>query len=88
MLPDFDPFVVFRWTLATVCTIYATVVSLRSLWDWLVYFGSSRETKVMGRYAGVLLLRVRVKRFAGELFQITLLSAILCGLIYLHRYVV
>ena len=87
MLADLDLFDLFRWTLGMVCTIYALVCTARTLWGWLVYFGSSRQTMVMGRYAAVLLLRIRVRRFAGELIQIALLLVVFGCLVYLHRLV-
>ncbi|HSW46375.1 MAG TPA: hypothetical protein VLM89_12475 [Phycisphaerae bacterium] len=82
---DLDFFETFRWLLAMVCTVYAAVVTWRSLVGWLAYFQSSRETAVLGRYTLVLLLRMRVRRFAGELLQIVVLTAILILLLYAHR---
>ena len=84
-LGDSDLFFIFRWWLAIVCTVYTIVVTWRSLWSWLLYFHSSRKTAVLGRYTLVLLLRLRIRRFAGELGQIVLLLSALVCLIYLHR---
>lgn len=86
MLADYDLFVMFRWSLATVCTIYAVVVTIRSLWGWLGWFAGSRETAVIGRYTLVLLLRLRLRRFGWELFQIVTLLVLFTGVVYLHRY--
>ena len=86
MLADLDLFVTFRWTLATVCTIYAVVVTVQSLWDWLAWFSSSRETAVLGRYTLVLLLRLRLRRFGWELLQIVGLVILFTGVVYLHRH--
>lgn len=80
-----DLFITFRWILATACSIYAGVCIWRSLWGWLVYFGSSRQTAVLGRYTMVLLLRLKLRRFAGELFQIAALTVVLCILLRLHH---
>jgi hypothetical protein len=84
-MDDFDLFFWFRWLLATVCTVYAVVVTGRSLWGWLTYFGSSRQTAILGRYTLVLLLRMKSTRFAGELLQIAALSVILLALVYMHH---
>jgi hypothetical protein len=84
MIADFDLFVTFRWLLATVCSVYAAIVTWRSLVGWLTYFRSSRQTAVMGRYTLVLLLRLRLRRFAGELLQIAAWTALLILLLYAH----
>lgn len=85
MLGDTELFVMYRWILAGVCTVYTMVCVGQSLWRWLDYFGSSRRTMVLGRYAGVLMLRLRLRRFGWELGQIAVLLAILCYVVYLHR---
>jgi hypothetical protein len=82
---DLDLFQMYRWLLALVCTVYAAVVTVRSLGSWLAYFRESRQTAVLGRYTLVLLLRMRLRRFGGELIQIGLLLVVLIGLIYAHR---
>jgi len=85
LLVDLDLFETYRWLLAGVCTIYAVVVSWRSLVAWLVYFAESREAAVLGRYTFVLLLRMRFRRFAGELLQIGGLTVLLVLLLQAHR---
>lgn len=82
---DFDLFIVYRWLLALVCTVYVIVTVGQSLLGWWSYFHSSRYTAVLGRYTAVLLLRIRVRRFAWELFQIAVLLLVLGGLLYGHR---
>ena len=82
---DLDLFVTFRWMLATVCTVYAAVCIWRSLWGWLNYFSSSRQTAVLGRYTAVLLLRLKIRRFAGELLQIAVLLLVLGLVVSLHH---
>lgn len=82
---ELDLFVTFRWMLATVCTVYAGVCIWQSLWGWLNYFNSSRQTAVLGRYTAVLLLRLKIRRFAVELFQIAVLLAVLSLMLYLHH---
>lgn len=82
---NLDLFDMFRWLLAVVCTVYAVVVTARSLVGWWEYFRSTRETAILGRYTLVLLLRVRLRRFAGELVQIAGLTVVLILLLYAHR---
>ena len=81
---ELDLFVTFRWMLATICTVYAAVCIWQSLWGWLNYFSSSRQTAVLGRYTVVLLLRLKIRRFAGELLQIAAWLLVLGLLVYLH----
>jgi hypothetical protein len=83
---DVDLFVLYRWFLATVCLIYAMVRLGYSLGQWLSYFGRSRRTTVLGHYVGVMLLRVRMKRYVWDLCQIGLLLAVLGYIIYAHSW--
>ena len=85
MAGDGELFVLYRWLLAIVGAVYTVVQTGRSLWRWLGYFGSSRRTAVLGRYTGLLLLRVRLRRLAWDLGQIAVLLAVLGYVIYLHR---
>lgn len=83
-MPAMDLFETYRWLLALVCTIYATVVILRSWWGWWEYFMGSRQTAVLGKYVLVLLLRTKFYRFAWELLQIAALTSLLLFLLYWH----
>ena len=85
MADQADLFVMYRWLLATVCTVYAVVCIARSLWQWLIYFAQSRPQVVLGHYAGALLLRTRVQRFGWDFVQIAGLLAILGYVVYLHH---
>jgi len=87
MFDESDLFTIYRWLLATVCTVYAVVVSIKALSGWLAWFGETRERAVLGRYASALLLRLRIYRFRWELLQIVLLTVVLGGVILAHRYV-
>ena len=82
---DGDLFVLYRWMLAGVCTIYTIVCIGQSLLRWLDFFSTSRQTVLLGRYAGLLLLRVRLRRLAWDLAQIVALLAVLACVVYLHR---
>lgn len=87
-LTDRDSFEVYRFLLGTVCTIYALVVTTRSLWDWIVYLSyRDRQTRLLRQYVIVQLLRLRCKRFAGEMAMITLYLFALAAVLYAHRWV-
>ncbi|MCG8404732.1 MAG: hypothetical protein MI923_05995 [Phycisphaerales bacterium] len=84
-LGDRDLFEVWRLALALVCGIYATVVTLRSLWGWLVYFmAPDRTTQLMKSYVVVQLLRLRWSRFTKEWVAIGFYSVCIVFLLYWH----
>ena len=81
-----DPFEVWRFLLGTLCTVYAAVVTGRSLWRWFVYLSApDRATSFMRQYIVVQLLRLRAQRFAWELGRITFWLAALAVVLDLHR---
>lgn len=81
-----DLFQVWRIVLSTLCGVYATVVTARSLWGWVEYLsGSDRRASLMRNYVLVQLLRLRPGRFAGEFTQISVWFAVFVCLLYLHR---
>lgn len=85
-MPDIDIFDLYQWLLAIVCTVYAVLVSARTLTGWVLWFAGDSRQRVMGRYAGVLLLRTRLSRFSGELIWIGVLSLLFLALLWAHRY--
>jgi|SRR5687767_6054226 len=73
LLPD-DPFDFFRWWLSTIVTIYATIITLQSLWGWYAWLaGSDRYISLLRRYLIVHGLRLRFTAFWGDV--------IICGLL-------
>ncbi len=77
-----DLFEMWRWLLCVVCTVYALVVTGRSLWGWIEYFSGRDRTRVILRnYVLVQLLRVRLRPLAKELsligFWLILLAIVL-----------
>jgi hypothetical protein len=73
-MPDIDFFHFFRLCLAWVVTIYATVVTLQSLWGWYVWLmGSDKYISLARRYILVHGLRLRFTSFWGDV--------IICGLL-------
>lgn len=69
-----DAFDFFRWVLSIIVTIYATVVTLQSLWGWYVWLqGSDKYMTMLRRYVLVHGLRLRFKAFWGDVLICILL---------------
>lgn len=80
-----DLFEFWRLVLGILCTVYATVVTIRSLWGWCVYFSApDRSTALMRRYVVVQLLRLQPGRFTWELLQIGFWLVMLALLLRWH----
>ena len=74
LLPE-DPFDFFRWWLSTIVTIYATVITLQSLWGWYAWLaGSDRYMSLLRRYLIVHGLRLRFTAFWGDVIICCLLT--------------
>ncbi len=74
-MPNIDFFNFFRYVLAVVVTIYATVVTLQSLWGWYVWLaGSDKYVSLIRRYVIVHGLRLRFRAFWGDV----IISLLLC----------
>ena len=72
-LPE-DPFDFFRWWLSTIVTIYASIITLQSLYGWYVWLaGSDKYISLLRRYLLVHGLRLRFRAFWGDV--------IICGLL-------
>ena len=72
-----DAFDFFRWFLSIVATIYATVITLQSLYGWYTWLaGSDKYMTMLRRYLIVHGLRLRFKTFWGDV----LISLLLCVL--------
>ncbi len=62
-----DPFRFFRFFLAVIASVYATVITLQSLWGWYVWLaGPDRYVSLVRRYVLLHGLRVRMKTFGGD----------------------
>ncbi len=83
-MPRIDIFDIWRYLLSIVVTVYVVIYTARTLWNYVLWFQSSRRFQVMGHYAVVLLLRARLRKFAGELVQIAALLVLLGGVVSLH----
>lgn len=74
MFRHLDFFDLFRWVLGTIVTIYATIVTLQSLWGWYVWLsGSDKYMTIVRRYVIVHGLRLRFKTFWGDVIICILL---------------
>ena len=76
-LAAIDFFDLFRWMLAMIATIYATIVTLQSLWGWYVWLqGSDKYMTMLRRYVVVHGLRLRFKTFWGDVIICVLLCVL------------
>jgi hypothetical protein len=74
-MPHVDFFNFFRWALATIVTIYATIITLQSLWEWYVWLkGEDRYIGLLRRYLIVQGLRLRFGSFWGDVIICVLLT--------------
>lgn len=70
-----DAFDFFRWVLSIIATIYATVITLQSLYGWYTWLaGSDKYVTMLRRYLVVHGLRLRFKTFWGDVLICVLLS--------------
>jgi hypothetical protein len=84
-MTQLDPFDFFRWTVAWIATIYATVVTLMSLWQWMGYLsGGPKYVGMIRRYLMVHALRLRFKTFWGDVLICLLLCVVFLILWYMH----
>ena len=76
LLPE-DPFDFFRWWLSTIVTIYATIITLQSLWGWYAWLaGSDKYMTLLRRYLVVHGLRLRFRAFWGDVIICALLTVV------------
>lgn len=84
-MPDVDFFNFFRYALGTVATIYATVLTLQSLWGWYIWLaGGDRYISLLRRYVVVHGLRLRFTSFWGDVIVCILLSVAFLILWHAH----
>ena len=87
-MPYNDLFTFFRYVLGWVVTIYATIITLQSLWGWYVWLaGQDKYIGMLRRYLLVHGLRLRFRTFWGELL-ICLLLCVAFGLLWHARLIV
>jgi hypothetical protein len=70
-----DFFDFFRYALGTVASVYATVITLQSLWTWYIWLaGGDKYIGMLRRYLIVHGLRLRFSTFWGDV----MISLLLC----------
>jgi hypothetical protein len=80
-----DPFNFFRYMLGWIATIYATLVTIQSLWGWYVWLqGPDKHISMLRRYVIVHGLRLRFTSFWGDVIISILLSVVFCLLWRAH----
>ena len=83
---DIDFFNFWRLLLGWVVTIYATVLTLQSLWGWYLWLaGSDKYVSMLRRYVIVHGLRLRFKAFWGDVLICVLLSVAFLMLWHAHH---
>lgn len=84
-MPHIDFFNFFRYFLGTIVTIYATIVTLQSLWGWYVWLaGGDKYISMLRRYVVVHGLRLRVRAFWGDVIVCGLLCVVFLLLWHAH----
>ncbi|NLX03596.1 MAG: hypothetical protein GXY33_00475 [Phycisphaerae bacterium] len=87
-IEGFDPFFFFRRILVIFATLYSGLILARAGWRWFKYlYFPDRSRQLLRRYLFIQLMRVRLRRFGGDLLQIAGLLAIMGLVIWLHRFV-
>lgn len=85
-MPDVDFFNFFQRLLAIIAGVYATVITLQSLWGWYVWLaGSDRYMSLLRRYVLVQGLRLRVKAFWGDVIVCILLCVAFVMVWHAHQ---
>ena len=73
-MPDVDFFNFWRYLIGWIVTIYASIITLQSLWGWYVWLeGRDRYMSMLRRYVIVSGLRLRFKTFWGDVLICVLL---------------
>ena len=84
-MPNVDFFYLFRFVLGWIATIYASILTLQSMWGWMVWLsGTDKYISLVRRYVIVHGLRLRVKSFWGDVIVCLLLTAVFLMLWYAH----
>jgi hypothetical protein len=84
-MPDVDFFNFFRWTLGTIVTIYATIITAQSLWGWWVWLaGDDKHMTMLRRYVLVHGLRLRFMTFWGDVIVCGLLCVVFLIMLRAH----
>ena len=85
-MPRIDLFNFFRIWLGWIVTIYATIITLQSLWGWYVWLaGSDKYMTLLRRYVILQGLRLRFRSFWGDVIICLLLCVAFLILWHAHH---
>ena len=85
-LADYDLFDWFRLALGWIVTVYATVITLQSLWGWYVWLAArDKYVGLLRRYLIVHGLRLRFSTFWGDVIISSLLTLVFFVLWHAHQ---
>ena len=74
-MPSIDFFNFFRIGLGWVVTIYATIITVQSLWGWYVWLaGPDKYMSLVRRYVILHSLRLRIAKFGMDVLICVLLT--------------
>ena len=74
-MPDVDFFNFWRYLLGWIVTVYATILTLQSLWGWYLWLsGGEKYISLVRQYVIVHGLRLRFKTFWGDVLICVLLT--------------
>lgn len=85
-MPDIDLFNFFRWALFVFVSIYATLITVQSLWGWYVWLMTDdRYIAILRRYVVIHGLRLRFRTFWGDVLICGLLCVVFLLMMWAHR---
>jgi hypothetical protein len=85
-VPQIDLFNFFRLWLGWIVTIYATIITVQSLWGWYIWLaGSDKYVTLLRRYVIVQGLRLRFRAFWGDVIICVLLCVAFLILWHAHH---
>jgi hypothetical protein len=85
-MPEIDLFNFFRIWLGWIVTIYASILTLQSLYGWYVWLaGQDKYIGMLRRYLIVHGLRLRFKTFWGDVIICVLLCVIFLMMWHAHH---
>ncbi|GMU35977.1 MAG: hypothetical protein KJ057_00880 [Phycisphaerae bacterium] len=83
-MSSFDLFYAYRFVLTVFVSVYAALGAAAVVRRWATAPLSGRAGRVLWRYAGLLLLRMRFRPFMREVILIAVLAGILALLATAH----
>ena len=85
-MPQIDFFNFFRLGLGWVVTIYATIITVQSLWGWYVWLaGPDKYISLLRRYVVLHGLRLRIRKMGMDVLICLLLTVAFFILWHAHH---